>query len=391
MTRPVRVALDATAIPANRAGVGRYVDELVAALPATGTEVTVFAQRHDAVHFAGRARAVITAPRWARRPPARLMWEQLGLPRRLRHLDVDVVHCPHYTLPLLTAAGRRVPMVVTVHDATFFTHPHVHEPAKVRFFSWWTKRSVRLADAIVVPSAATRDEVMRQTQVEPEKIWVVPHGVDHNRFRVPAAAEIEAARQWAGVPAGTEYVAFLGTLEPRKNVPALVAAFTEACRGRPDPPQLVLAGGKGWDSRLDDAIAAVPEPLVVARPGFLPDELVAGFLGGAVVVAYPSLGEGFGLPVLEAMACGAPVLTTRLLSLPEVGGDAVAYADSADAGDVATALAALLDDGSHRAHLATAGPLRARGFDWAHAAAAHREVYARLAAYDDEPCEGDPL
>ena len=128
-------------------------------------------------------------------------------------------------------------------------------------------------------------------------------------------------------PDGRPYVGFLGTLEPRKNVPALIRAWARAVGADSEPPALVLAGGPGWDDQVQPAIDQVPSRLRVIRAGYLPLRDLPGFLAGARVLAYPSLGEGFGLPVLEAMACGAAALTTRELSLPEVGGDAVAYCD----------------------------------------------------------------
>ena len=142
---------------------------------------------------------------------------------------------------------------------------------------------------------------------------------------------------------------------------------------------LVLAGAPGWDPGVEPAVAAVPAGMTVLRPGHLPVELLPGLLGGAQVVAYPSLGEGFGLPVLEAMACGAAVLTTRKLSLPEVGGDAVAYTGTG-AGDIAAALSELLDDPVRRAELAGEAVQRASQFTWAASAAAHQVAYDRAAA-----------
>src|SRR6185437_15216780 len=146
----------------------------------------------------------------------------------------------------------------------------------------------------------------------------------------------------------------------------------------PDPPALVLAGGGGWSPELDEAVASVPSHLRLIRPGYLPFADLPGFLGGAVVVAAPSRGEGFGLPVLEAMACGAPVLTTYRTSLPEVGGDAVAYTEP-DADAIAVALRALLDDPERRAALGAAGYARAQDFTWAASASAHVACYKRAA------------
>jgi glycosyltransferase involved in cell wall biosynthesis len=145
----------------------------------------------------------------------------------------------------------------------------------------------------------------------------------------------------------------------------------------PDPPVLVLAGGAGWDDTIDAAIAGVPAPLRVLRPGFVPNVQLRGLLGGAEVVVYPAFGEGFGLPVLEAMACGAAVLTTPLLSLPEVGGDAVAYARSPDVADVAGALADLLDDPEQRRDLGERAVRRAAEFTWDRTARQHQLAYER--------------
>jgi glycosyltransferase involved in cell wall biosynthesis len=202
---------------------------------------------------------------------------------------------------------------------------------------------------------------------------VAYHGVDRSTFRVPTDAEKKQVRSSLGL-GDRPYIAFLSTLQPRKNVPNLIRGWTTAAAKRADPPVLVLAGGKGWDDTIDDAIAAVPHGLQVLRPGYLPVEDLPGFLGGADVVAYPSYGEGFGLPVLEGMACGAPVLTTRRLSMPEVGGDAVAYCET-DAASIAAGLERLLDDAELRRELAAAGPPRAAEFSWAASAESHLAAY----------------
>jgi len=157
-------------------------------------------------------------------------------------------------------------------------------------------------------------------------------------------------------------------------VPALIRGWVQAVAERPDPPALVLAGGRGWDEDVAPAIASVPAHLTVLRPGYLPLGDLAGLLSGAEVVVYPSLGEGFGLPVLEAMACGAAVLTTRELSLPEVGGDAVGYSGT-DEASIADALGLLLDDADLRSRLCRAAVARAAGFTWQKAARVHVEAY----------------
>jgi glycosyltransferase involved in cell wall biosynthesis len=368
------VVVDATAVPADRGGVGRYVDELLPALLEEGADLAVVVQAHDVAHYRALLPGadLLPAPAAIARTAVRFAWEQGGLPALVRRSRADVLHSPHYTMPL--AAG--VPVVTTLHDATFFTHPGVHLPVKRRFFRAWTRISLRRARRCVTPSAATRDELVRVAGARAERIDVAHLGVDARRFHVPSDAERTAVREHLGL-AG-RYVAFLGTIEPRKNAAALVRGWVQAVAGTDDPPALVLAGGRGWDDEIDRAVAEVPAGLTLLRPGYLPLELLAGLLGDAEVVAYPSLGEGFGLPVLEAMACGAPVLTTRILSLPEVGGDAVAYTEP-DAGSIGAALAGLLGDPARRASLGEAARIRAARFDWRACARAHLASYALAA------------
>lgn len=371
-----RVLVDATAVPADRGGVGRYVDGLIAALESAGADFALVCQRADAERYgrlAPSAQVVAGPPAIAHRP-ARLAWEQTNLPMVAAQVGAEVVHSPHYTMPL--RAGR--PVVVTLHDATFFTEPSLHTSVKGTFFRSATRTALRRATRCLVPSKATRDEMVRVLQADPTRLDVAYHGVDTLTFHPPSAAEREHVLARLGL-AGTSYVAFLGLLEPRKNVPALIRAWVRAVQDRPDPPALVLAGGSGWDDDVDAAIAEVPGHLRVLRPGYLRFADLPGYLGGAILVAYPSHGEGFGLPVLEAMACGAPVLTTPRLSLPEVGGDAVAYTEP-DVESIAENLAALLDDDERRHRLAQAGLARSQEFTWAASAEAHLASYARAAS-----------
>ncbi|WP_454049423.1 glycosyltransferase family 4 protein [Cellulomonas sp. Marseille-Q8402] len=377
MSSTPRVLVDATAIPADRGGVGRYVDDLLPALARLDVRLAVATQQRDAERFATAlpGAEVLTAPAAAERRPVRMAWEQAVLPRLVRSWRADVLHSPHYTMPLRAGA----PVVVTLHDATFFSHPDLHSPVKARFFRTATRHAVRSAAGLVVPSAATGAEVRRYAGGDASRFHVAYHGVDTEVFHPVPDAERSRVAASLGL-AGEPYVAFLGTLEPRKNVPALIRAWVRVAGEQPGAaPALVLAGGRGWDTGVDPALAAVPAALHALRPGYLPFEDLPGFLSGAAVVAYPSLGEGFGLPVLEAMACGAAVLTTRELSLPEVGGDAVAYCDT-DEASIAAGLADLLADAPRRAALGVAARERAATFTWDAAAAVHLQAYRAAAA-----------
>lgn len=377
----LRVLIDATALPRERGGVGRFLDELVAALAVQGPAVWIACQPQDQEWFASFVGASRThvLPQWCSGRLARLAWEQVGLPLLVRKVRPDVVHSPHYTFPYVVSGPSAPARVVTVHDATFFSNPESHLYLKRKFFQWWLRRAARHADLVVAPSQATSDEVGRWVAgASTANMTVVPHGVSRERFHPPADSDLASFRAHYDL-GDAPYVAFLGTLEPRKNIPALIRAWIQASSTRSDPPILVLAGGQGWDSEIEGELSRVPSHLRVVRTGFLPEEFLGALLGGAEVVAYPSLGEGFGLPVLEAMACGACVLTTPSLALPEVGGDAVAYADSTRDDDIARALGALLDDPARRRVLRHAAAERAQSFSWGAAAEDYHSAYARAA------------
>ena len=370
-----RVLVDATSVPADRGGVGRYVDGLLKALDALDADLAVVCQRTDAERY-GRWLSnaeVIGAPAAVAHRPARLAWEQTGLPLLAQQVGARVLHSPFYTCPLRASA----PVTVTVHDATFFTEPEHYDKSKRTFFRSAIKTSLRRAARVIVPSKATRDELIRLLDADPTRIDVAYHGVDQDAFHAPSDDEKARVRARLGL-GQTPYVAFLGAKEPRKNVPNLIRGWVAAVADRPEPPALVIAGGSGHDDEIDQAVAEVPANLRLLRPGYLRYADLPGYLGGALVAAYPSHGEGFGLPILEAMACGAPVLTTPRLSLPEVGGDAVAYTGESPE-EIAADLRALLDDESRRLALAKAGSDRAKEFTWESSAEVHLASWARAA------------
>jgi glycosyltransferase involved in cell wall biosynthesis len=277
--------------------------------------------------------------------------------------------------------------VVTVHDITFFTEPEQHPAGNAAFFKSAIKTAARRATRLIVPSNATRDELARVLGVDPARVDVAHHGVDHRFFHRPSEREAASISARLGLHGG-QYIAFLGSLEPRKNAAALITGWAGAVADLDDPPVLVLAGGGRSSDEVEAALAAVPPHLRVVRPGYLPAGDLPGFFGGALVAAVPSRGEGFGLPVLEAMACGAPVLTTHRSSLPEVGGEAVAYTEP-DARSIEVALRELLAAPQRRRTLADAGRARAAEFTWAASAAAHLASYKRAADHGEaDPAAG---
>jgi glycosyltransferase involved in cell wall biosynthesis len=374
-SRPT-VLFDATAVPRNVGGVGRYVEGLLPELardPRINLVIVVRPDNRADMSVLAPGAKVVVGPKIIGIRPLRLIWEQVALPGLARSVGADVIHSPHYTIPL----ASRHRSVVTLHDATFFSDPLVHGRLKRLFFRFWTRLSLRAAARIIVPSTATRNELRLYLHANVDRTRVVHHGVDLKIFHGPTASEIEFASSLVG---STAWIAFLGTLEPRKNIRALVHAFSvlDASVWETVPDlRLALAGAQGWDEELATVIADSPLTNRIVELGYVPIDALPGLLGGARVVCYPSLGEGFGLPVLEAMACEALVLTTKRLALPEVGADAVVYTET-DPASIAAALSDLLTDKTNGASLRARAGRRARTFSWGTASDGHIATYREI-------------
>jgi glycosyltransferase involved in cell wall biosynthesis len=371
-----RVLIDATAIPADHGGVARYIYGVLQGFSERSVDLVIVCQGSDAPTITAIvpwATIVGTSP-LLRARPVRMLWEQFSLPSIARGHHVDMVHSPHYSFPL----GWRGRRVITLHDATFFSHPLVHTSLKRLFFRAWMRRAWKTADAVVVPSAVTASELARFLG-EPAGVVSVAHlGVDSSRFHPPTPEQLDDFRRAHGIADGQEWFAFLGTIEPRKNVGALLDAYA-AIRSDlgADSPRLLIAGARGWDVQALARLDALNHDSGVATLGYVDLDHLAALLGGAVAVVYPSFGEGFGLPVVEAMSCGATVITTRHLALPEVGGDAVVYSEP-DAVSLEETMRAVLADEAVRTDMSARAIVRASQFDWNSTALAHLRAYTSV-------------
>ena len=367
------VLMDCTAIPANHGGVARYIHGVLEGFESDDFDLVVVAQHSDRERLEASApwATVITAPRAVRARPLRLIWEQLFLPAVARRAGATVLHSPHYTFPLAWR-GRRV---VTLHDATFFSHPELHTGLKRLFFRTWIRAAWRHAHAVIVPSAATAGELDRFLGIPAGQVSIARLGVDGRRFHPPTAGQLDAFRAEHSLQPDDTWFAFLGTIEPRKNVGSLLDAYA-ATRTRlgAGTPRLFIAGARGWDQATLARLDRLEGDSGVTMLGYVPMDHLAALLGGSVAVVYPSLGEGFGLPVVEAMACGATVITTRHLAIPEVGGDAVVYSD-ADAASLEKAMQTVLEDEPMRQDVIKRAIVRAATFNWRATALAHISAY----------------
>ena len=377
--RPIHVGINAHLLSLSgsyrSAGINWYIYHLLRCLPAVDPAIsyTVFTSES---RYAGEGVALQRSAWPTHRPPVRILWEQVVQPGAVRRAGVDLLHGPAFVGPLFSAC----PQVITIHDLSFLRYPQNFRAGNRLYLRTLTRLSVRRARRLIAVSESTGQDLMRYYGLPPSRIEVVPNGVD-DRFRPWSEAEIADFRAKKGLP--ERFLLFVGTLEPRKNVAGLIQAY--ACLPQPRPP-LMLVGGKGW---LYDEIFARVEALNLSDEvhfvGYVAAEDLPGWYNAALIFVYPSLYEGFGLPPLEAMACGAPVIAADTSSLPEVVGEAGLLVDPLDVEALAAAMNRLLTDRTLRDALRAAGPERAAAFSWQETARRTAAVYRRaVAAEGDE-------
>ncbi len=353
----MRALIDATALPSQRLGAGVYTWELIRALTGCAVELEVIAKSRDAQELSTLGPRIRVHSISAGSRAQRLLWGQTLLPVRVRRIAPDVFHGPHYTVP----GGLLCRSVVTFHDPTFFTHPQLHERAKVVYFGRLARTGVKRATRVLAVSRYAARGAVEHAGADPDRVDVVHLGVDDERYQPQSGPDDRKLRERLGVTG--PYVLWFGAVEPRKDVPTLLRAFalSRAAAGC----QLVLGGPPAWGAAdVDATVESTGLSDRVVRTGYVTEQEKIALYRGSSVFCYPSIAEGFGLPVLEAMACGAPVVTTTGSSPEEVGGGAVLCVPPKNVEALREAIDSVMEDEALRERLRTHGPKRAESFSW---------------------------
>ena len=357
------------------AGINWYVYSLLKHLPTVAGQhsFTVFlGDREAGEAFSGLQTRVSTLP--TARPAVRIAWEQLVQPMRLMAERVDLLHSLAFVQPVVLPC----PGIVTIYDLSFVLFPQRLQPWRRLYLRWGSTLSARRAKRVVAISASTKRDIISLLGVPEEKVDVVPCGVDDDFRPVDKPGLLDELRRKHSLP--PRMLLFVGTIEPRKNLTTLLKSYA-LLRERMKPPPLVIGGPKGW--RHDEVFSLAEELDLldeVLFPGYIARDELPLWYNAADLFVYPSLYEGFGLPPLEAMACGTPVVVSDTSSLPEVVGDAGILVDPTSAEEIAQAMERVLTDIELRDLLRARGLDRARTYTWQRTARETVRVYDRAVA-----------
>lgn len=368
----MRIGIDGLPLTEELTGIGHYTLELGShlALVAPMDEIQIVSPR-----------TYLSSLTWQPERPANLRlvrsrvspitrhWCSIGLPRYIRRHGIEVFHGTNFEVPLREVC----PTVVTIHDLSMILYSHTQERKRVRRAQRRLPLMARAATMVITPTESVRREVHEHLQIPLERIVAVPEAARSCFRRLESRQTIEA-RTRLGIR--HEFLLFVGTVEPRKNLSTLLRAFEEVLQKHGQPVQLVIAGRKGW--LVDDLFASLkrsPAAEQIIFTGYLADEDLGALYSSCAALIYPSVYEGFGLPPLEAMACGAPVIASDISAIREVVGAAARLVSPQSTGELTHSIVELLGSVAAKKALSTAGVKRAAEFSWARTAGATRNVY----------------
>lgn len=381
------VLIDLTQIPLERTGVGIFALNYVRQLRSASVSQRLhFLVLDDDIELVAEVQAIPLAvvhrvrASLFRRFAFRVLLEQVLIPALALMKSIDAVHSLHYSFPLLSFG--RFKRIVTVCDMSFFLYPELHVPAKRLFFQFFIRRLPKVEGLLFI-SASTMRDFRRFFPQGAASAAVVPLGADLTRLRqAPDPAVLQTLRQRFGID---KFILYVGTIEPRKNIASLVRAF-ERCAGLYPDLKLVIAGKLGWDyeSLLEHVNASAVRDRVVLT-GYISEAEKHALLKSALLFAYVSVYEGFGLPVLEGMAAGVATITSNISSMPEVAGDGALQVDPHDVSQIADAMASLLADPQARQRLAEKGLAQCRAFTWENMTLRWLDFYRQVLSHGDVP------
>src|SRR5215471_6270445 len=358
----MRIALDGSALRPNRTGVGYYTDHLLRHLAEALTsddELVVVSNRP--IDTTGPLPDRVRALHDSRLP--RMVWMQTRAATMLKEIGADVAHFTNGMMPLLS----RTPSVVTIHDMSLRLLPRYHPPRRVFLNRPLMDLAARRARAIITVSESAKRDIVSLYQLDPSRVHVIYEAAAPQFRPVTDPAQLEAVRRRYGL--APRVILYVGTIEPRKNLSALIQAFVKRRQTGDLEHQLVCVGPYGWLSRgIDELVSGAKLADAIRFTGYVPFDDLPALYSAAETFVYPSMYEGFGLPVVEAMACGTPVVTGRAAAVAEVGGLAVEHVDPVDAASLGDALCRLASQPDRRRVLASAGLARAEAFSWSRAA-----------------------
>lgn len=360
----MNIAIDATSVPKDKTGVGVYLVNLITELSNVddGNCYYIFIQSDDIDSFylnkSNFYFITIDSDKY-RKVLLRLLWEQFILPKKLKQYDIDVLHSPHYTTPFFS----RVSKVITFHDMTFYILPKVHTFFKRLLFKTYMKISSKIGDKILTVSKSTAKDVQKILNVNPDKICVT-YNANKDIYR-PINDKEKIKDICHKYEIRNDYILFVGTLEPRKNIKTLIKSFSKLIKEINTDIKLVIVGKKGWMYKeIFELVKKLGIEKEVIFTGFADLDDLPYLYNGAEMFVYPSVYEGFGIPVLEAISCGVPTITSNVSSMPEVIGEAGITVNPTNITELKNSMKKIINNDNLKENLKNLGIEQSKKFTW---------------------------
>lgn len=373
----MNIAINTLPLYNTKVGMGKYIVELVNKIPQIDKNSTYFfyVSQENANFFQFQEKNIILkkVPVSLSSPFGKLVWEHIFLPFSLWKNKIVLYHAPGFVLPFFKL-NKNIKFIITLADMTFFSHPQYHMFWKQKYFKYMIPRSIHKADKVIAISESTKKDILKHVSVDEKKIMVTHLGYD-TLFSKQSINKIIPILKKYNI--NFPYILFVGMLEPRKNVPSLIKAFA-AIKNKQNH-MLVIVGKKGWQyDKIFDWVQKLKLEQQVVFTGYVPDEHLSALYSGATCFVYPSFYEGFGIPIIEAMACGCPVITSNNSSMEEIAGDAAILVDPYDVQTITRAIETYLYNNDERKKRAKQGIKYVKRFSWETMVKKTEQIYKEL-------------